>query len=72
MVGAVDVAVISPFTRTLQTSQILVGEEGRRLRKHIQPLCAEHTLGEHTVNGSSFGPRGRIGHHEDRCRGGGT
>eukprot|EP00038_Savillea_parva_P020496 m.31500 g.31500 ORF g.31500 m.31500 type:complete len:679 (+) comp4809_c0_seq1:61-2097(+) len=39
-----DLAVVSPFRRTIQTANTIFGPEGKRIRTYIQPLCAEHTF----------------------------
>lgn len=40
----VDLVVVSPFRRTLQTACLLLSKAGTKIRSYVQPLCAEHTF----------------------------
>eukprot|EP00927_Polykrikos_kofoidii_P012396 TRINITY_DN15339_c0_g1_i1.p1 TRINITY_DN15339_c0_g1~~TRINITY_DN15339_c0_g1_i1.p1 ORF type:complete len:590 (-),score=92.66 TRINITY_DN15339_c0_g1_i1:125-1726(-) len=44
VLGVLDLVVVSPFTRALETAARVVGEAGRHIPTLVQPLCAEHTL----------------------------
>lgn len=40
----IDLVVVSPFTRALQTAAGMLGEGASGIPTIVQPLCAEHTL----------------------------
>lgn len=42
--AVLELVVVSPFVRALETASALVGERGARIATIVQPLCAEHTL----------------------------
>ena len=47
VVNSVELAIVSPFTRTLQTFLAVQGDDGLlECPTVVQALCAEHTLGK--------------------------
>jgi len=46
---SLDLVVVSPFTRTLETAALALGTRARSVKTIVQPLCAEHTLARSTM-----------------------
>lgn len=46
---SLDMVVVSPFTRTLETAALALGTRARSVKTIVQPLCAEHTLARSTM-----------------------
>eukprot|EP00756_Hemistasia_phaeocysticola_P014342 Hpha_TRINITY_DN15334_c4_g1::TRINITY_DN15334_c4_g1_i1::g.90734::m.90734 len=58
----VDLVIVSPFTRTLETAHIVMGDTAGCVNHVVQPLCGEHCFADAHMQ------RGDMGSHVDTLR----